>query len=546
MTPETPAEIESRTPAAPAPDDAPPSVPQDLVTYETKSAPPLFLTNLKRTILTLRVLLALAATATAATGGNFNQLAPTLLAPLVLYTLSTLVLAGLKPARFEQVLPVMLIFLFDLAALTMLMIYDTCCAPQLITFFYIIVLLGTFTRSAHMALAISLATGITYVALSIAGVMSEPPFSAAFNTRIAVFSILATFSTYIALELRRSTEVDRETIHRLLESSRDGVLLCDISGRILGVNSEAERLLGRPRQSLAGENQENLFAPAEQDVSTVEAATGPPPENLVTLRDRPGTFELRQDTIRLRRERYLIISIRDVSKAHQLSNTLEHLERLAALGRLIAGLAHQMNNALTIALGYSELLANRVKEQEEKAWAQAASESILRSREILRDFLDMARGRPFHPVETNINKLLDRIETLAAPSVQVASAEFVVRKDPEDSTLWADPLKLEEVILNLIHNALHAMESSPTKRLSLSAERQDPFFRIRLSDTGMGILPHVQERIFEPFFTTKGAKEGSGLGLSICKTLIELHRGSIDVQSTPGRGTTFFITLPLH
>jgi signal transduction histidine kinase len=157
----------------------------------------------------------------------------------------------------------------------------------------------------------------------------------------------------------------------------------------------------------------------------------------------------------------------------------------------------------------------------------------------------MARGREFKPVPTRVNQILDRASALVADAVRLSQTELIVRRDPADSTLMADPLKLEEALLNLVHNSIDAMRGSENRHLTLSAETAPPFVRIAVKDTGSGILPAHRERIFEPFFTTKGPEEGTGLGLAICKALVALHGGQIDVDSELGRGSTFTITLPL-
>src|SRR5205823_3318155 len=221
-------------------------------------------------------------------------------------------------------------------------------------------------------------------------------------------------------------------------------------------------------------------------------------------------------------------------RTHQLLET----EKLATMGNLLAGVAHELNSPLSVILGHVALFAASAADDGARARAQGIGDAAERCVRIVRSFLTMARRHPPERAHVSVNQVLKDAVELLAYELRVANVD--VRVDlPDDLPLvWADGHQLRQVAVNLIANARQAMlDTPPPRRLSLAARSDDSSrsVRVEIADTGPGIPQEIQARIFEPFFTTKSEGEGTGLGLALTRGIIEGHGGTIRVESRPGR-----------
>ena len=223
-----------------------------------------------------------------------------------------------------------------------------------------------------------------------------------------------------------------------------------------------------------------------------------------------------------------------------------HAQKMAALGELSFGVAHNVNNTLTGILGRAQLI---LRNSTDEAKIKSGLELIIKSAEdgahIIRRIQDFARQRPSREFETiSIAELLkDACEMTRArweARSEFAQTRFALHADCE-AFIKGDPVELREVLVNMIYNAIDAMPSGGEIRLSTQENRERVV--ICVGDTGTGMSPDVKQRLFDPFFTTKG-KAGTGMGLAVSFGIIRRHEGSIEVDSEPGRGTTFKISLP--
>src|SRR5438128_1932200 len=165
---------------------------------------------------------------------------------------------------------------------------------------------------------------------------------------------------------------------------------------------------------------------------------------------------------------------------------------------------------------------------------------------IVRNFLSLARQHPPERMETSLTQVARGALELLAYELRTDDVELVLELPDNLPVLWADPHQLHQVLVNIIANAHHAMRRQPgPKRITIRARHAGGRVRVEIADTGRGIPPEILSRIFEPFFTTKPAGEGTGLGLSLCRSIVEEHGGTITVESVPGQGATFVIELPL-
>jgi len=254
----------------------------------------------------------------------------------------------------------------------------------------------------------------------------------------------------------------------------------------------------------------------------------------------------------------LVHYLKDVTGQKRLEQQLIRSDKLASLGTLVAGIAHEINNPLGIIAGYTEALLDRAKDDKLIAHAgfedfpeylQTIHNEIFRCKGILGSLLDFARptGGTFR--EIDINELIKEVILLVNHRAKRLNHNIDLRLDRNIPKIYADPGNLRQVFMNIIINSMYFTPEGGSITIATEAAlhgsaQHDNRIRVTISDTGAGIGADILARIFDPFLTTKPVGEGTGLGLSICHKIIEEHGGSIDVMSEPGEGATFIIWLP--
>jgi signal transduction histidine kinase len=237
-------------------------------------------------------------------------------------------------------------------------------------------------------------------------------------------------------------------------------------------------------------------------------------------------------------------------------------ERLASLGTLVAGVAHEINNPLGIIAGYAEALLERAGDpalarvatfEDFPEYLRTIHHEIFRCKGILQSLLEFARpsGGTFR--EIDVNELVKEVLLLLQHRTARLQHRIDLRLTRELPKIHADAGNLRQVVMNLLLNAISFTPEGGTITITTEADAgaaraagADGASRVRLCvrDTGAGIAPELAGKIFDPFFTTKAVGDGTGLGLTICHRIVEEHGGSIDVESAPGAGAAFVITLP--
>ncbi len=239
-----------------------------------------------------------------------------------------------------------------------------------------------------------------------------------------------------------------------------------------------------------------------------------------------------------------VLVIRDITAEREMELRIIQSEKLAALGQVIAGVAHELNNPLSCIGGFSELLIQSATDDNARGMAEKINKSVTRAANIVQELLIFSRAPKLEKKPVNIKKMFSETLDLISEALNTSSINAVVGADDE-ITAGLDMAQMERVLLNLLTNAIHAIrDSGKGDRILLKAERFDDRLIIEVSDNGPGISQNVINRIFEPFFTTKKIGEGTGLGLSICYNIVKAHGGDIRVKSIEGQGTTFIIELP--
>jgi signal transduction histidine kinase len=229
-------------------------------------------------------------------------------------------------------------------------------------------------------------------------------------------------------------------------------------------------------------------------------------------------------------------------------NRLIRSARLAAVGEMAAGVAHELNNPLTTVAGFVELVLEELpQDSPHRPDLELVLREAQRARGVVRRLLDFSRPAENQRVRTDLNELVGDILTLVHHLVRTGGVEMHIELWEDLPWIAVDPAQIKQVLLNLVHNAIQAMPRGGTLAVKTApVRRQDrDWLCISVADTGVGITAENLERIFEPFFTTRPAGQGTGLGLSVSYGIITEHGGYIEVESHPDQGSCFYIFLPV-
>jgi signal transduction histidine kinase/putative methionine-R-sulfoxide reductase with GAF domain len=361
-------------------------------------------------------------------------------------------------------------------------------------------------------------------------------------------------------ELTRLQELHQAVV----ESIPSSVLIFDRDLNLVYANPIYFHLWNRP-PDIVGKNIRDLFPPEtlrregwEAKMRQVLKSGKPLAETNFRHHARPrGETIINYDMIRLtgksRKDDKLLLILDDVTEQVNLQRQLVQSEKLAAMGLLSAGVAHEIRTPLSVirlaAYDVREMLneatqANRLRHIMHEAQEQLTliERNVLDCNRVIENLLQFAREAKHEPTWLDVNVLLKGCLTLAEKDIALQGIQ-VVEQFEEVPLVFAGEDDFKQIFSNLILNAVQAMPHGGT--LSLSTTTNDSAVVVSVTDTGHGIPADVMEHIFDPFFTTKEPGKGTGLGLSICRKIIERMNGSISVESTVGKGTTFTVRLPV-
>ena len=353
------------------------------------------------------------------------------------------------------------------------------------------------------------------------------------------------------IEATHALEKLRALHERIVESIRSGVVTTDLGGRIYTFNAAAEEITGYRAESLRGQHVSILFGQINEHVEASLRTGGDSRQN-----PRFESDCLTAEGLRLRLgysisplqdERGgttgLVITFQDLTQVRALEETRRRQERLAAVGRVAAGIAHEIRNPLAAMRGSIQVLSSEANGDPAQA---ELMEIVLRESDrlnrIITDFLTYARPRQVELAETDLREPLRETFTLLRHSPETRPDHVIEENFPgEPVRVRADSAALRQVFWNLARNALQAMPAGGTLRAELSRTEAGRV-RVCFADTGDGMTPEQVERLFEPFSSSRAG--GTGLGLSIAYQIVRDHGGTINVRSREGHGTTIIIELP--
>ena len=407
-----------------------------------------------------------------------------------------------------------------------------------------------------------------------------------FETCIGLSRVGKSRITYLYLrDLTERIEIERELrktnsfLNNIIQSSVDGIVVVDTRGNVLVFNEGAERILGYKASEVEGHSEVLLkfydIDLAREMLRRIRSNEYGPPGKLNPTRisftsksgeevpvdfsaaiieeggreiGSVGIFTDLREHERMRRE------LNDLRENERMRRELEETQRqlvqaekIASLGRLAAGVAHEINNPLAGVLIYADILMKELKgnEQGRKDLKEIVSQT-LRCKQIVARLLEFSRQSLDERVLFDVNEIIGHCVELLQHQSLFHNVEIILDLHSDLPQILGNPGELEQVITNLMLNATDAMEGRGRITISTQSGLDMKEVVLTFNDTGPGIPPEIKEKIFEPFFTTKPVGVGTGLGLSVVYGVIHRHGGSIEVSSRPETGTTFIIKLPLE
>ena len=402
---------------------------------------------------------------------------------------------------------------------------------------------------------------------------AEERVSRVFETCVAVSRLGKKVLTCLFLrDLTSRILIERELqktnafLTNIIQNSVDGIVVVDNQGVPLIFNEGAERILGYKAEEIIG-NLKNFrrFYPRELAAEIMRRMRSPefgPPDKLnatrMTFINRNGEEVPVNFSATIIRERGqevgsvgIFTDLREIVKVHQeleaAQSQLMHTEKIASLGRMAAGVAHEINNPLAGILIYAELLQRELADDAvNRENIEVIINQTMRCQHIVHRLLDFSRQSLWDKKLFDVNDIINRCVELISHQAFFHNIRVIQRLDPFLPRIVGDPGQLQQVFTNLLLNAADAMNGQGQITIASRPTASGDGIILEFTDTGCGIPPEDRDKIFEPFFTTKPPGKGTGLGLSIVYGVIQRHGGTITTDSPPEGGITFTIALPLE
>ncbi|MCQ8105270.1 ATP-binding protein [Methylomonas sp. SURF-2] len=388
------------------------------------------------------------------------------------------------------------------------------------------------------------------------------------KARVAEIDILGEAFNHMMRQINErdaALRVEKERFRALIEHGGDIISVIDQHGRVAYVSPSVETLLGLPPESFVGRRIDDLVHPddAAKVNEVFRAALRAPgaPIAPVEYRLRHANGEWRNfeatgsNQLLNPAVNGIVVNGRDVTEALRADReiarqreTLYQREKMAAMGSLLAGVAHELNNPLSIVVGRAVMLEEETSDPDTLSSVSKIRAAAERCARIVKTFLAMARQHKPRRSQVQVNPVVEACLDMLGYNLRTAGIEIETRLDDTLPAIFADADQLHQVLVNLLINAQQALlDRPPPRKISISTGHHDALKQvwIEVADNGPGIPEELRARVFDPYFTTKPTGVGTGVGLSVCLGIVESHGGSLSVDCPPEGGAVFRIELPL-
>jgi signal transduction histidine kinase len=338
----------------------------------------------------------------------------------------------------------------------------------------------------------------------------------------------------------------KENLDQIMGTLQDGLVLFTRDTRVVLVSASAERFIGRPRGEILGSVVEGVFndeTKLGRIVLDAFALHQGIPQREIEL-DNGRRIQIALDFIAERGERIgALLTMRDAESVRRIENEIELSRRLAAIGRLTSGVAHEVKNPINAIVVHLELLREKMRDIDPDAsrHMDIIGREIHRLDRVVQVLVDFNRPVDLRLSDFDLRKLIEDVTLLASPEAARQGVRLETKLGNHSLPVRADADLIKQALLNVILNGVQAMNDGGV--LNITARQQDSAATIEVRDEGGGIPPEVRDKVFNLYFTTK--KTGSGIGLAMSYRVLQLHNGAIDFITEMGRGTTFRLLLPL-
>jgi signal transduction histidine kinase len=353
----------------------------------------------------------------------------------------------------------------------------------------------------------------------------------------------------IGLQMRTVNEVFsalQDNVDQIMANLQDGLMLFTRDQRAVLVSASIEAFLGKPRGEMLGSHAQEIFSRHTQLGRTVlNAFAAHQPIHMIEVSGDNGiemqvSFDfIEQDG----QELGALLTMRDAESMRKIEDEIEVSRRLANIGKLTSGVAHEVKNPINSIVVHLEILRNTLHEPDADAQRHmdVISSEIQRLDRVVQTLVDFTRPVELKLADIDLRSLVEQVVFMAKPDCERHGVRLFIEIGEEPLLTRVDADLIKQALLNIVINAVQAMENGGT--LSIRASRRDDDAQLEIQDTGPGIPPPIRDKIFNLYFTTK--KSGSGIGLAMTYRIMQLHNGSVHFDTRSGEGTTFYLTLPL-
>jgi two-component system NtrC family sensor kinase len=389
---------------------------------------------------------------------------------------------------------------------------------------------------------------------------------------ILIFALILAACAVIYYEMRWSVELQREVDHAttdlrrsreqyksVVENARDFIFLLDEKGTFISANTAAARAFGIPAAGIAGKSLSGLFASDDASAlltqvrDAVASRKSSEVKSAIRIKDR--IYWLSTHFVPVfgedgRTVDRILVMARDITERQRIEEQLYQTEKLASLGTLSAGVAHEINNPLGVILGFTEILLDRIPpESKEHELLKTIERQGLNAKRIVEKLMTYARQPAKQEEFADLNKDIEMVTSLLQNNLFTNKIELELRLARELPRVHADSGELQQVFINLVNNAVAAMPTGGKLSVITRTNPYNQMVEAIFADSGTGIPKEIGDRIFDPFFTTKKVGEGTGLGLSVSYAIVNKYGGNLRFETRlqeaaeGNHGTTFFVTL---